>query len=226
MQTRGGSPAGTVPNALRPEGVRVAVFAKAPVPGGVKTRLAASVGEERAASLHERLAIHAIGTAIASGVGPVELWCAPDTDHPFFSRCEREQGVELHAQVGANLGVRMENAFARAFAAHRALVLIGADCPALAPRHLAEAASAVAAGEAAVSPAEDGGYVLVALARPVPHLFEDIAWGGEGVMAATRERLAASGMPWRELETLWDVDRPEDLQRLERVGGLAAGIAW
>lgn len=183
-----------MPNALRPEGVRVAVFAKAPVPGRVKTRLAASVGEERAASLHERLVTHAIGTAIASRVGMVELWCTPDAGHPFFSRCRREQGVELHAQTGADLGARMEHAFACAFAAKRALVLIGADCPALAPRHLVEAASAVAAGEAALFPAEDGGYVLVALARPVPRLFEGIAWGGEDVMLATRERLAASGV--------------------------------
>ena len=205
--------------------MRVAVFAKAPVPGRVKTRLAASVGEDRAAILHERLAFHAIGTAVASGVGPVELWCAPDMDHPFFGRCVRETGVELHAQEGADLGARMENAFAHAFAAGRGLVLIGADCPALTPRHLVAAAAAVAAGEAAVSPAEDGGYVLVALARPVPRLFEGIAWGGDGVMAATRKRLAASGMPWRELETLWDVDRPEDLARLERSGALAAGTA-
>ncbi len=212
-----------VPSALLPEGVRVAVFAKAPVPGRVKTRLAASVGEAGAAILHERLTLHAIRTAVGSGMGPVELWCAPDMDHPFFRRCEREMGVELHLQEGADLGARMESTFAHAFAAGRGLVLIGADCPALASRHLAAAAAAVTAGEAAVSPAEDGGYVLVALARSVPGLFEGIAWGGEGVMAATRERLAASGMPWRELETLWDVDRPEDLARLERSGALAAG---
>ncbi len=214
-----------VPSAPLPEGVRVAVFAKAPVAGRVKTRLAASVGDEAAAALHERLTLQAIATAFASGMGPVELGCAPGTDHPFFARCERELGVELHAQAGADLGARMENAFAHAFASRRGLVLIGADCPALTPGHLAEAALAVAAGEAALSPAEDGGYVLVALARPVPRLFDGIGWGGDGVMAATRERLAASGMAWRELETLWDVDRPEDLARLERGGGLAVGIA-
>ena len=68
------------------------------------------------------------------------------------------------------------------------------------------------------APAEDGGYVLVGLARPVAPLFEGIVWGGSTVMAQTRERLAASRLAWKELATLWDVDRPEDVARLERAG--------
>ena len=73
--------------------VRVAVFAKAPVPGKVKTRLVPSLGAERAAHLHESLAWHALDTATRSCVGTVELWCAPDSRHPFFARCAAQFGA-------------------------------------------------------------------------------------------------------------------------------------
>ena len=70
------------------------------------------------------------------------------------------------------------------------------------------------------------GYALIGLRRPEKGLFQDIEWGGPEVMDETRKRLAALGWTWRELDTLWDVDRPEDYARLtmsalldERSGG-------
>jgi len=67
-------------------------------------------------------------------------------------------------------------------------------------------------------PAEDGGYVLIGLARrPTAELFEDIAWGTATVMQETRARLARGDWRWRELALLWDVDRPEDLPRLRQL---------
>jgi rSAM/selenodomain-associated transferase 1 len=202
----------------RPERVRLAVFAKAPVAGAVKTRLAASLGAEAAAALHARLVRHALGTALAAGIGRVELWCAPDANHPFFATCAAELGIALHAQRGADLGARMHHAFEHAAAHGDALVVIGSDCPVLPAEMLREAARRVRGGEAVFAPAEDGGYVLVGLAHPEPRLFDDIAWGTASVMEATRARLAETGLAWKELATLWDVDRPEDVARLERCG--------
>lgn len=203
--------------ARTPEAARIAVFAKAPVPGAVKTRLAPALGEEGAARLHAQLARHALATALDSGAGTVELWCAPDASHPFFQDCARDFGVALAVQEGADLGARM------AHAAHAGypVVIIGADCPALTASHLRIAANALRAKDVVLVPAEDGGYVLVALARPVAGLFDGIPWGGDGVMARTRERLAASGAEWLELPPLWDVDRPADHARLQREGWLA-----
>jgi glycosyltransferase A (GT-A) superfamily protein (DUF2064 family) len=106
---------------------------------------------------------------------------------------------------------------AAAHAARGAVLLIGTDCPALTPQHLRAAAGALAGGDdAVVLPAEDGGYVLVGVRAPHPGLFEGIAWGGEQVMAQTRVRLRALGLRWSEPVTLWDVDRPDDLDRLAR----------
>jgi glycosyltransferase A (GT-A) superfamily protein (DUF2064 family) len=63
-------------------------------------------------------------------------------------------------------------------------------------------------------PAEDGGYVLIGLRRAAPEVFADMAWGQAQVMEQTRQRLRTLGWTWSEPATLWDVDRPEDLERL------------
>jgi glycosyltransferase A (GT-A) superfamily protein (DUF2064 family) len=87
----------------------------------------------------------------------------------------------------------------------------------LTAQHLRLSASALAAGDDAVLlPAEDGGYVLIGLRGPRPEVFEGVAWGSERVLAETRARLRALGLRWSEPATLWDVDRPEDLDRLAR----------
>jgi rSAM/selenodomain-associated transferase 1 len=205
------------PGAPRPEaGVRIAVFAKAPVPGEVKTRLVPLLGPEGAAALHSGLVRLALSTAALARLGPVELWCTPDEKHPFFERCASEFNASLHRQEGPDLGARMLAAFARA----TPLVLIGSDCPSLGVPDLQEAARALDEGLAAVSPAEDGGYVLIALPRPHPALFEGVGWGTSAVMAQTRARLAELRIKWRELPARWDVDRPDDYARLQREGRL------
>lgn len=200
---------------------RIAVFAKAPEPGRVKTRLAPLLGLEGAAALHAGLVRRALCVATRSGVGPVELWCAPDESHPFFERCASQFALTRHRQVGADLGERMRNAFEHGLAAGDAVVLIGSDCAALEPADLREAAAALATRDTAIAPAEDGGYVLVAAARMLPPIFEGIPWGTAAVMGLTRARLAEARVAWRELATRWDVDRPEDYARLQREGRLA-----
>ena len=208
-------------NAPRPEAVRVAVFAKAPIAGEVKTRLTALLGAEGAAGLHAGLVRHALSTALQARVGALELWCAPDTGHPFFERCAKEFGASLKLQEGADLGERMRRAFDASFAAGSALIIIGADCPALRSADLEEAAAALRAHDVVIAPAEDGGYVLVGLSRPAPMLFEGIAWGSSAVMGETRSKLAQSAVRWKELATYWDVDRVEDYARLQQEGLLA-----
>jgi hypothetical protein len=205
--------------------IPVVVFAKAPEPGRTKTRLAPALGDEGSARLHRALIRRSLATAIAANIGPTVLACAPDTAHPFFGDCAREFGIALEPQGEGDLGERMSRAFERRAPA----VLIGTDCPALTPTHLREAGRALALGlDAALAPAEDGGYVLIALARAAPAVFAGVAWGGSDVLAATRTRMAQADFVCTELPLLWDVDRPEDLVRVrERFPGLAdeAGLA-
>jgi uncharacterized protein len=111
----------------------------------------------------------------------------------------------------------MYRAFRRVLRRHPYAVLIGSDCPALRPADLRAAARALREGaDAVLAPAEDGGYPLIGLRRVSRRLFDGIAWGGPQVLAQTRRRLKALGWRWKELRTLWDVDRPEDVARLRR----------
>jgi glycosyltransferase A (GT-A) superfamily protein (DUF2064 family) len=109
----------------------------------------------------------------------------------------------------------MHEALRDALATHARALLVGTDCPALAARHLRQADRALRDGaNAAFVPCEDGGYALVGLTRADATLFDGIPWGTGSVMEETRARLRHIGWTWRELETLWDVDRPEDYRRL------------
>jgi rSAM/selenodomain-associated transferase 1 len=193
---------------------RIVVFARAPEPGKVKTRLIPALGEAGAAALHRRLVVHSLRAARDAGLGPVELWCAPDTRHAFFAECERQFGVSLYSQCEGGLGARMRHAFEKVLGRAERAILIGSDIPALSGQYLRDAGRALGDHDAAIGPAEDGGYVLIGLARCDPELFRDIPWGGPEVLAETRLRIAA--LRWRclELPALWDVDRPEDLERL------------
>jgi hypothetical protein len=99
------------------------------------------------------------------------------------------------------------------------VLVIGTDCPALAPDHLRAAADVLRAGiDAVVVPVEDGGYALIGTRAPQPALFHDMPWSTPEVMDETRQRLAALDLTWREPAKLWDVDVPEDLKRLEEIG--------
>jgi rSAM/selenodomain-associated transferase 1 len=206
------------------DGTAVIVFARAPRPGAVKTRLIPLLGPDGAAALHVRLVEQALATAREAAPEAVGLHCAPDASDPFFRSCADRYGIAIETQAGNGLGERMLAAFARALADHARVLLIGSDCPALTPRHLQQAGRALRDGADAVFvPCEDGGYALIGLTRVDARLFDDIAWGSDRVMAETRARLKQLGWTWRELETLWDVDRPEDYERLAFSGLPGAG---
>jgi rSAM/selenodomain-associated transferase 1 len=193
----------------------ILVFARAPVPGAAKTRLIPRLGAWRAARLQARLTARALKTALAAGCGRVELHVSPRTTHDFLVYCGKRFKVNLKAQAGKDLGERMHHSVARALRRHKAVIVIGTDCPALMPRDLRRAMRLLRGGcEAVLAPAEDGGYALIGLTKVSPRLFSGIAWGTSAVYEETAGRLAAAGYRWRALRTLWDVDRPEDLERL------------
>ena len=201
----------------------ILVFAKAPVAGLAKTRLIPLLGAEQAAALQARLLRHALATASAASPARLELWCAPDAAHPALRDAAQTRGATLHLQQGNDLGTRMSNAFADALQRAPLALCIGTDCPALTARHLHEAVAALRTGhDAVLAPAEDGGYTLVGLSKNEPRVFSGISWSSEHVMQQTRERARSCGLRWQEMEMLWDVDRPEDWQRLQQSGLLDA----
>lgn len=199
---------------------RLIVFAKLPVPGRVKTRLAATIGPAAALDAHRRLLDTTLVLARSASVARRELWfddcgVAPDEAVRRWLHALEREGWVVGPQRGPDLGARMRDALETALADGDVPVLIGCDCPVLTPADLAAAFDALADADAVLAPAEDGGYALVGLARPVAGLFDGIDWGTSGVLAATRERLASAGARWAELRTVWDVDLEADLRRWE-----------
>ncbi len=202
---------------------RLLVFARAPVPGQVKTRLMAKLDGQACAQLQRWFIGRALKTATHADLCSVDLWCAPDCGHPFFGESARRFGVKLQVQQGHDLGARMYQALAVTLAHAEFGLIVGCDCPALNSAYLAKACEILASGVPIVlGPAEDGGYVLIGMCRTpligtrmaAAELFKDIAWGTPSVLDQTRARLHQLGWRWRELAPLWDVDRPGDLNRL------------
>ena len=127
----------------------VIVFARAPIPGAAKTRLIPRLGAWRAARLQARLTAHAVQVARRAS-RTVEVHVTPSARHPFFRRLQAAGQIRLERQRGRDLGQRMRAAFERALRRHRFVVLIGTDCPALAPRDLRRALRLLRAGADAV----------------------------------------------------------------------------
>jgi len=195
--------------------VQIAIMAKAPIPGLAKTRLIPVLGAKGAARLQRRLTRMTVACALDAQLGTVTVWCTPDSRHRFFRALKQTSGVDLLVQSSGDLGDRMHAAF-RLHCARGPLLVVGTDCPVLRPEHLREASRALISGDDAVFyPAEDGGYALVGLRAPQPTLFEGMTWSNSRVMSDTRARARALGLRIREFETLWDVDLPEQLERLD-----------
>lgn len=201
----------------------VAVFSKPPVAGRVKTRLIPAIGPDEAAELHHRLLRHTLRTVCQTGCAR-SLWIAGEIAHPALLDASHDFGIGLRRQEGHDLGARMKQSMLHLLSHAEAVALIGTDCPVLEARHLEQVSAVLHGGvEVAVIPAEDGGYVLIGVARTLPArlnaildaLFDDMPWSTDRVMALTRERLQAISASWHELPDLWDVDRPEDLVRLK-----------
>jgi uncharacterized protein len=182
------------------------------------------LGVDGAASLQDRFIRRTVETAAQAATGPTTLWTDPDERHPVFRELSQRYSLTLARQPAGDLGSRMLAALVQA---NGPALVIGTDCPSLTALHLRDAAEALRSGaEVVVIPADDGGYVLIGMRKPIPDLFAEMAWGTDAVMAETRRRVTDLGLPWRQPAHLWDVDRPTDVRRMRREGlsDLLAGI--
>jgi hypothetical protein len=198
----------------------IAVFARWPEPGRVKSRLSPALPPALACRLHEALLRDTLEAASAvPGARAMLHWSDAPADRSGFPL---PRGVEAIDQQGADLGARLARGLGTMLERGGGpVVAIGTDCPELNARGVAEAFAALDRHEVVLGPTRDGGYYLIGLARPLPALFTGIDWGTDRVLAQTRARAREAGIEPFLLEPLADVDTPEDLIRL--IARCAAG---
>mgnify|MGYP000035123756 CR=1 FL=1 len=200
-------------NPLR-EDVCLCVFARAPVWGKVKTRLMRYMDAESACQLHRQLIDECLSRTVTKDLWSSRLW-STDTEDEFIATMSKNYSMSLHKQQGSDLGQRMAHAVKATLQSYRHVVLIGTDCPGLDAGYIETVLQHLQAGaDCVLGPAEDGGYVMLALSAYDDSLFDDIEWGSSRVLAATRQRIKSLGWQCHEMPVLWDVERPEDYERL------------
>ena len=191
----------------------VLVFSKAPVAGEVNTRLTPFISHDEAADLQRELVHNRLEMLEASSLCRYQLWCAPDTQHPFFKDCADIYGIDLKTQTGIDLGERMLNASRTMLESYSKVIIIGTDAPALGVDQIEQAISELDHHDTVLVPAEDGGYVLIGMSLHRAGMLADIAWGCGRVLEQTMHNLERLGLRYCLLDMCWDVDRPEDLER-------------
>ncbi|WP_447974402.1 TIGR04282 family arsenosugar biosynthesis glycosyltransferase [Nitrospira sp. Kam-Ns4a] len=197
------------------------IFAKAPVPGQVKTRLCPPLTPDEAASLHGSLVLDALERARAAARMDRFVACAPTSNHVFFKILEERYSVRLLDQVGEDLGTRMRRIFDLLFArSYGRVVLTGTDVPRLPASAYEHARGLLGSHELVLGPAVDGGYYLIGLSRPAPDLFAGIPWSTDQVLACTQQKARALGLKTALLPPCRDLDTIEDLRAVIRECGL------
>lgn len=185
------------------------------MPGKAKTRLIPALGAEGAAALQQKMTeqvFHEARSLQEDNVGLVVRYAGGS----LIQLKDWLAGAYAYLpQCDGDLGARLQEGIAHEFAQGAEQVLvIGADCPTLTVDHLGQAFAALAEHDLTLGPTHDGGYYLLGLAAHSPNLFKDIPWGKDNVMTVTLERAKQLSLSVKTLETLHDIDRPEDLHTL------------
>lgn len=189
------------------------IFSKYPQPGQVKTRLIPALGELGATQLYEKLLKNTLTVAetlvdveiqLCYGSGSLEQW-QQYLDHRY----------SLVAQIGHDLGERLAHAVVMACQQNTPVLVIGCDCPALSTKILQTAFEALQQADLVLGPARDGGYYAIGMNQSYPELFQGIAWSTATVLPTTVAIAHKLGLRIAYLETLQDIDRPEDLALID-----------
>ena len=188
------------------------VFAKAPVAGTVKTRLQGAYTAAQAADIAAVLIRETLALAVANWDGPIYVSTTPTITHPLFGELAEHYAITVRAQVGDDLGTRMQEAIAHGIARHGAAAILGCDVPHCPGATLVTANRWLNEGCNVFGPATDGGYYFVGLTRPYPELFTEINWGSADVWHTTRERARALELGYELLPPLRDIDTADDLR--------------
>lgn len=191
----------------------LALFAKMPVPGRVKTRLAPPLSPEDAAAVALACLQDSLERFSRGHDAAMTLFLDGAPDEALLAFAGRH-AVPVQAQAPGSLGARLRAALEALLAqGHPCALAIGSDSPTLPPARIGAAIGALRAHDAVLGPTEDGGYYLLGVSRPRWALLEDVPWSTAQVAQVTRQRAADAGISLAELEAWYDVDDAATLRR-------------
>ena len=202
-----------------PENINIPLylFAKAPEPGKVKTRMSPHLSHHDSAWLASMMLQQSLEKICASWPGITVLTVANDAEHIVFENLKKEYNIRITSQVGDNLGSRLAHALKEGIDQTGFAVVMGCDVPHFDSRILPAVYRQLIRGENVVGPAIDGGFYLLGLTDIPPELFRQIQWGGEKVLGQMMLNAEQSGLSVSRCETLRDIDTWEDLVWLSQI---------
>ncbi len=183
------------------------IFVKNPLPGTVKTRIAQTVGLERAARVYAHLLDYTQGITH-------QLTCHRVVYYgDFINPNDGWNGYAKELQSGGDLGKRMLTAFGEQFerGGHR-VVIIGSDCLTITPDHIDRAFMALNDADVVIGPATDGGYYLLGMKELHPFLFENMPWSQPELRQLTERAIQKNGLTTQLLDPLTDIDEWADYE--------------
>jgi rSAM/selenodomain-associated transferase 1 len=192
--------------------IQLFIMCKAPVAGSVKTRLFSCYSPEEATILYMNMAETVIRRA--SRLFDHVIIAADDPIHPFFSTFD----LLCCSQGGGDLGQRMSRLMLQGFAdGADAVLFLGTDSPHMPDSRLLQAAEALKNHDVVIGPVEDGGYDLIAMIAP-EDIFNNITWSSGEVLNQTLSHIQRLGLSCLQLDTGFDIDYPEDVERAAQAG--------
>jgi uncharacterized protein len=203
---------------------RLAILARWPTSGAVKSRLSPALPPPLACDLYRAMLEDTFAASAGSEAEERFVYWADAP--PDRGAVRLPPGVTARDQAGSDLGARLGRVFSDLLGdSDDRAVAIGVDCPELEPGIIREAYEALEVCDVVLGPASDGGYYLIALRRAAPQLFEGVDWGTGRVLEQTLERARRAGLESALLGGFSDLDTPDDLVRFVARRALAVGSA-
>lgn len=190
------------------------IFVKNPIPGKVKTRLAKTMGEEKALEIYRQLLDHTHKVTQKLAVDKIVFY----SDEVITDDIWEESSYDKKVQEGSDLGKRMVNAFKYAFSkGYRKAIIIGSDCFDITPKIINEAFAALPANNFVIGPTHDGGYYLLGMATLYASVFKNKRWSSDEVLHDTLVDIRNINGSYKLLKELTDIDTEADLDSVKNL---------
>ena len=200
------------------------MFARAPLPGRCKSRLAAKIGADDAARLYEAMLLDTLTNLSAITHTRRVLLAAPEHGGVATLSALAPPGWEVVPQHTGDLTARLLDAFTQLGGAGKPVVCVGSDAP-FVPVDALQIALADDQHDVIVGPTRDGGYWAIGMRRPIRELLDDMPWSSDRVTAETLRRSQKLGLDVRLLPESFDVDEETDIPELARAAAARPGAA-